>query len=184
MKEKSIFLNPFLMIAVVIAVSFIFCNNTAFALNDDVPERLKYFKEKYEEDFEADFDKVWQTLLKFLEENDCQIFSQRIRENDKGLQRGILQSDLCILTQNRDSTFRVIRKYALDPPFIRGGVWIAVRMKYRFIADDLGNGKINVVLSGEMSGFENHATFRAHDFRSNGLLEFMAFERIREMLGS
>jgi len=182
---KKHLLNPFLMIAGIIAISSVFCSNIAFAKDDDeVPEKLKYFKEKYEEDFEASFDKVWQAVLKFLNDNECQILNERIRENDKGLQRGNCQSDLCILSQNKDSTFKVIRKYALDPPFIRGGVWTAVRMKYTFIVNDLGDGKVNVVLNGELSGFETHATFKAHFFRSNGLLEFMAFERIREILSS
>ena len=183
---KKYLLNPFVIIAGIIAISFLFiCNLTVpheAKAQDEIPERLKYFKEKYEENFESDFEKVWNTVKKFVIENGCQISNERVRENDIGKQRGICQTELCILAQHKDSTFRLIRRYALDPPFIRGGVWTSVRMEYRFIVNDLGDGQVNVVLRGELSGFENHATFKAHFFQSNGLLEFMAFERIREML--
>ena len=182
---KKYLLKPIWGIAGIIAISLLFSNNlTTIQANaqDETPERLRFFKEKYEETFVADFETVWNTVQNFITESECQILSERIRENDLGKQRGICQSELCILAQHRDSTFRLIRRYALDAPFIRGGVWTSVRMQYRFIVDDLGDGKVNVVLRGELSGFENHATFQAHFFQSNGLLEFMAFERIREML--
>lgn len=176
--------NPFFVFAKILAIYLLFNSNVALAQDDDeeVPERLKYFREKYEETVEASFDQVWQAVIRYIEDSGCQVLSEKLKENDIGKNRGVCQSELCILSQSKDSTFPIIKKYALNPPFIRGGVWLNVRMQYKFIVNDLGDGKINIVLNGELSGFENNATFKAHFFKSNGLLEFTAFEKIKELI--
>ena len=103
---------------------------------------------------------------------------------EDGKSRGVIRSELCIFAQNDETVFPKIQKYALDPPFIRGGVWTSGRMKYVFIVTEVEANNINVELRGELSGFEDNASFKAHFFNSNGLLEFQAFEAIREMINN
>lgn len=160
----------------------------AFSQTDEeknVPERLKYLREKYEENFEANFQTVFDACKTFIEkEVSCQILSQKVREMEDGKSRGVIRSELCIFAQNDETVFPKIQKYALDPPFIRGGVWTSGRMKYVFIVTEVEANNINVELRGELSGFEDNASFKAHFFNSNGLLEFQAFEAIREMINN
>ncbi len=153
--------------------------------DEDVPEKFKYFKEKYEETFETDFQTAFDACKNFIEKDiSCQILSKKIKNLDNGNMRGIIKSELCIFAQNDDTVFEKIQKYAFDPPFIRGGVWTSGRMKYVFIINEIEKNKINIELRGELSGFENHASFKAHFFKSNGLLEFQAFEAIRQMINN
>lgn len=151
--------------------------------SEKIPEKLKYFKEKYEEIYETDFETAWQACESFITSLPCQILTQKVKETDEGKSRGVLRSELCIFAQG-DSVFKKIQLYSLDPPFIRGGVWTSGRMQYTFIVTELESKKISVELKGEVSGFENHVTFKAHFFSSRGLLEFMAFETIGNVIKS
>lgn len=166
-----------------VLLTFLFNINLFAQEEEEIPEKLKYVREKYEETFQADFDKVWNSVLKFVEEKNCGIESQKVRQNDAGKQRGICKTALCVFASGTDSTFNKIQEYGLNPPFIRGGVWTSGRIQYRFIVEDLGSG-IHVEIRSELSGFEEHATFKAHFFDTNGLLEFLTFEKLREMINS
>lgn len=174
----------------IILLGFIFlCFNSA-ALSDEieeekVPEKLKYYKEKYEMIYDVKFQNVYDACKKFIEEKlSCQILSSKIRDGENGFLRGIIHSELCVFSQNESEIFKTIQKYALDAPFIRGGVWTSGRMQYTFIIQELEDGKTNLELRGEMSGFENHVTFKAHFFKSNGLLEHQAFTTVEELMGN
>jgi len=185
MKEKKYLSNPLFIFAGLCVISFLFCNSIASAqAEEDVHEKFRYFKEKYEEEFPKDFETVLQTVLSFIgEQNKCQIMIERVRKNESGLPRGTVRSELCVLAQHPDTAFIYIRKYALDAPFIRGGKWPNFRVQYIFTVNDLGGGKTNVELQTELSGYESHVTVKTHFFQSRGLMEFEAFERIREKLG-
>ena len=224
MKKYQLNQFPFLTVSLSL-VCLLITGFVAFAQKDEtepVSEKLKYFKEKYEETYQASFEDVWNAVQQFITEKDCGIQNNKIRDNDLGKQRGICQSALCIFSNGKDSTFRLIQRYALNPPFIRGGVWTSGRVQYKFIVNDLGDANanvnnaninnnntnnidntnvdsanavktinignanntnvVNVVLTVELSGFEDHATFKAHFFNSNGFLEFLAFQRLNELI--
>jgi len=180
MKIKT---NLVLSLFLLIFCSFTFLLHAQTDKEDEekVPEKLKYFKEKYEEVYETDFETAWQACEKFILDRPCQILTQKVKETEEGRSRGVLRSELCIFAQG-DTVFKKIQLYSLDPPFIRGGVWTSGRMQYTFIVTELENNKVNIELKGEISGFENHVTFKAHFFQSRGLLEFMAFEYIADFI--
>lgn len=182
--NQSFFSISLSFICLLVAGFIVYAQTPPKNETETVPERLRYFKEKYEENYQTNFDEVWNAVQKFIEEQKCDIETNRIRENDIGKQRGVCKSTLCIFAHGKDSTFRLIQRYALNPPFIRGGVWTSGRAQYRFIVNDLGEDNVNVVLTTELSGFEEHATFKTHFFNSNGLLEFLAFERLNLLINN
>ena len=173
-----------------IGVLFFSLNSVVLADDEEegiqkVPDKLKYYKEKYEIQFDSEFQTVFDACKKFIENNlSCQILNSKVRDQEDGTHRGIVRSELCIFSQNESEIFKTIQKYALDAPFIRGGVWTSGRMQYTFIVTEIGDNKINLELRGEMSGFENHVSFKAYFFKSNGLLEQEAFDAITELVNN
>lgn len=119
---------------------------------EGIPEHLKYFKETYEETYTAGFDKVLDAVKNFIESEGFRVLSANIKENDLGKQRAIVQSEICVLTQDPDSVFQHIKKHASKPPFIRGGVWSSARVQYRFIVNDKGDGNVSVLSRLEYTG--------------------------------
>ena len=179
-KHNLFFLFTTIIISLLFApISSLYCQD-----EPKVSEKMKHFKDEYIETFESDFNTVWSAVKLFVDERGCRLLSERERENDFGLQKGICQSEICVITQNTDSAFKMLQHYGLRPPFIRGGVWTAARVQYRFVVDDIGDGKVTVQSRLELNGWENHASFKAHEVTSNGLLEFEAFERIKEIINT
>jgi hypothetical protein len=116
-------IKPTLLLFIVV---FFVSSNFVFSQEDEdekvVSEKMKYFKERYEEEFEADFDKVVSSVKRFIEEAGCRLLSDRVSQNDDGRQRAVFQSELCVITQDRKEAFKMLQKYGVKPPFIRGGV--------------------------------------------------------------
>ena len=179
------FHNPLLYF--ILTIIFCFASNNFVVVaqeeeDDDVPAKLKYMRDKYEEFYTASFEKVWTATKSWLEATECRVLNERERLNDLGFQRGILQSELCVMSQQKDSAFKFIQKYSYKAPFIRGGVWTSFRVQYRFTVDDLGDGRISVWQRHELNGWENHVSFKAHEMTTNGLLEFEIFEQLKELI--
>jgi hypothetical protein len=185
---KKLLSNSLLLFCGLLIISLFSSTNYVFAQDDDddedeVPAKLKYVKAKYEEFYSSDFQKVWDATFSFIENNSCEIYGNpRIKENDAGKQRGVCKTAMCIVTSNKDSTFKLMTKYALDAPFIRGGVWTSFRVIFTFTIEEQDDGKVSVVLNTELSGFEENATFKAHFFKSNGFLEFETFNKLKELI--
>lgn len=146
------------------------------------PEKYPYLKEKYEYTFEKGFDEVWEAVLKSIEEIECQIMQKNSRQDDNGLYRGKIESDFCIFAIG-DTAWKNFKYYAIEPPFIRGGVWVSGRFQYKFILREEENGNTYVRIIGEVSGFEIHVTNKVHFFKSNGFKETMMLERLKKNLG-
>ncbi len=146
------------------------------------PEKYPYLKEKYEFTFQKGFDEVWEAVLKSIEEIDCQIMQKNSNQDDNGLYRGKIESDFCIFAIG-DTVWKNFKYYAVEPPFIRGGVWVSGRFQYKFILREQENGETYVRIIGEVSGFEKHVTNRVHFFKSNGFKETMMLERLKKNLG-
>lgn len=155
----------------------------------DVPpsssERMKYFREKYEDTYEKPFEEVWNAVIKSLEDKDCQVLKKTYNQTDQGLYKGNIQSDYCIFATGSDTTMDNLKKYSKENtiPFIRGGVWVTGRFQYKFIMNEKEDGTVSLVLKGEVSGFEEYVTYSVHFWDSNGFLETMMLKKIRQNLG-
>lgn len=146
-------------------------------------ERMKYYKEKYEDTFNALFEDVWQAVQKSLEDKSCQVLKKTYSQNDEGFYKGVITSDYCIFALGSDTTKENLEMYSLKVPFIRGAVWVTGRVKYKFIINENSDGTVHLRLTGEISGFEEHVTESVHFWESNGYFETMTLQRIRENLG-
>ncbi|MCL2039741.1 MAG: hypothetical protein FWG85_04855 [Bacteroidetes bacterium] len=169
----------------VLLFTFIVNTNIVLAQEDDeydVPAAEKYIRDKYIEYYEADFDAVFNAVKQYLLIVGAEIERDATADNDLGLKKGMIRSNIVVLTQKKDSAFKVIQKYSFRPPFIRGGVWTSARVQYKVLLNDDGDGKISVVFENEFSGFEDHATFKVHFFKTNGLLEFEGFEALTDLI--
>lgn len=165
---------------------FIATNNFVFAQEDEeedeeVHASEKYMREKYIEYYDADFNTVFEAVKQFVVSTGAEIERDVTADNDAGLLKGMVRSKMYVLTQKKDSAFKVIQKYSFRPPFIRGGVWTSARIQYKILLNDEGNGKISVLFENEFSGFEDNATFKVHFFKTNGLLENEGFIKIKEL---
>ena len=145
---------------------------------EEVPEKLKYFKEKYEANFDAPFEIVFKAIKKSITDINCMISKQSYSQNENGLYKGIVRSDACLFTEGSDSSFTVLGKYSINMPIIRGGDWVNGRMMYKFTITELENGKVYLLLKGDLSGYEKYATNLVHFWDSNGYLETMMMDRV------
>ena len=174
----------------ILSFVFILNSNFIFAAIDDEDEddeeevhsSLKYMRDKYIEFYDADFNVVFEAAKRLLTSSGIEVDRDVTADNDLGLQKGMIRSGVAVLSQKTDSAFKIIQKYAYKPPFIRGGVWTSARLLYKILLNDEGNGKISVVFENEFSGFEDHITFKVHFFKTNGLIEYEGFAKIREFI--
>jgi len=148
----------------------------------DVPERLKYYKEKYEESYDYPFEIVWKAVKKSLEDLGCLVAQEKYSQNDKGLYKGSLKSDFCVFSLGSDTTFKVLQKYSLEVPPIRGGIWVNGRMLYKFKIEEIAENKVTLLLSGELSGREDYVTQEVHFWKSNGFFETRILHLIKKNL--
>lgn len=153
---------------------------------EDVPptqaERMKFYREIYEDTYDATFEEVWAVVQKSLEDANCQIAKKSYSQNDEGLYRGSIISEYCVFSTGEDTTFNVLKKYSVKVPVIRGGIWITGRMRYKFTITEKEDGTVHLVLNGEISGFERYVTGQVHFWESNGYFETMMLRRIRNNL--
>lgn len=147
-----------------------------------IPERLRYFKEKYDETFQYPFESVWNAVKQAILDLNCMVAQEKYSQTDEGFFKGKVESDYCVFTVGLDSTFDVLKKYSLELPLIRGGRWMTGRMKYVFNIEEKSDGTVYLLLRGEISGFENYVTHRVHFWKSNGYWETYILNRIREKL--
>lgn len=144
-----------------------------------IPERLKYYKEKYEETFNEPFDVVWRAIKKSLDDIGCMIAYEKYQQDDEGFLTGTLKSDFCVFAMGKDTTFQVLKRYSYEMPLIRGGIWINGRIKYTFRVKENKDGTVLLSFTGGLSGFEDFVTHQVHFWKSNGILETQMMERIK-----
>ena len=146
----------------------------------EIPEHLKYYKEKYEFKFDVSFQVLWNAIKRSLSDIGCMIAQERLSQTDDGLYRGSLKSDFCVFTMGSDTTDKVLKKYSRDFPIIRGGVWITGRIQHNFIIKEENDGGLSFVHTTSMSGFEDYVTHEVHFWKSNGILEKSMHELINK----
>lgn len=143
-------------------------------------EKLKYYKESYEDTLDAAFEDVYQICQDLISEyHACQVaFTPSPVQDDEGYFKGVVKSDYCVYSRGRDSTWENIQSYGLDVPFIRGGVWETARTQFTFRLYELETGEVRVKLVAQMSGFEEYVTNKFHFWKSNGYEETMMMEKL------
>jgi len=132
--------------------------------------------------FARPFPIVWRAIKQIIEEQHCGIESEK-QSFDEQTERysGNIRSAPCVLASGEDSTYEVLKRYG-RVPIIRGGVWTSGRIQYNFNVKDIDNKKVQVVLTGELSGFEAYVTHLSHAWNANGILERQMMQRLREVL--
>lgn len=177
MKNKIYF-----VIISILYVSLVLLNsNQLYSQQDEyVPERLKYYKEKYEATYNEEYEIVFKAVKKTLDDIACLIATESSKQDDNGLFRGVIKSDFCVYSQGKDSTFSVMKKYSYKIPHIPGGVWLNARMQYTIIIKENEDGTVYLTLRGEMSGFEDLVTHEVHFWKSNGYFEHHFMEGIQK----
>ena len=138
-----------------------------------------YFKEKYEDSLSYSFEVVWNAIKLSLENISCLISQEKYSQTDQGLFKGSLKSDYCVFSQGKDTTFNVLKKYSIEVPYIRGGLWLNGRIQYKFNLTERENNTIYIVLKAELSGWEDFVTHEVHFWKSNGYLETMMMKNIK-----
>ncbi len=149
---------------------------------ENIPERLKFYKEKYEETFKENFDVVWRAIKKSLDDIGCMISYEKYQQDDEGYFNGTIKSDFCVFSFGKDTTFQVLKRYSYEMPLIRGGIWINGRIKYTFKVKENPDGTVFLSFKGQLSGFEDFVTHQVHFWKSNGILETQMLERIKNNL--
>lgn len=142
-------------------------------------ERLKYYRERYEDTFNETFETVWLAIKKTLEDIGCMISYEKYQQDTNGLFRGTIKSDFCVFSMGKDTTFKVLKRFSYEMPLIRGGIWINGRIQYTFRVIENEDGSIYLSFKGQLSGFEEFVTHQVHFWKSNGYLETKMLERIK-----
>lgn len=139
-----------------------------------------YYKPKYEKTYDYPFEIVWEAIKKSLEEKNCQVAYEKYTQTDEGLYKGSIHSDFCVFSAGKDTTFATLKKFSLEVPFIRGGIWLNGRMQYKFKLKENDDGSVYVRLKGGISGFEDFVTHKVHFWKSNGYFETKMLEAIEK----
>lgn len=148
-------------------------------VDEDVPENLRFFKEKYELKVNEPFEIVWKAIKLSLESFPCAIQTEVNRQNDEGLYQGTIKSDFCMLAYGPDTTKETLSQYSYKLPVIMGGVWYNGRIQFTYIVKEQKDGSVNLLLKSELSGLENYVTNEVHFWQSNGKLEHQMLEKIK-----
>ncbi|MEN6510553.1 MAG: hypothetical protein ABFD00_01805 [Chloroherpetonaceae bacterium] len=169
----------------------IFGNLNIFAQQDEEDKfdpfkkdtvKEQYNPNGYERIYNSSFEKVWNIVIKSIEELNCQILQKTYNQTDQGYYKGKVFSDYCVIIGNTDSTWDVLKQFSLKIPIIRGGVWKSGRMQYKFWLTENPDGTTHVKLKGQLSGMEEHVTNKVQFWESNGILERKILNRIQELL--
>ncbi len=150
-------------------------------------ERFEKKKERpdvFETTFQKSFPTVWNIIKEAIVESDCQVEAAKPVTTDAGTFKGKIQSTFCVLVRGEDSTLPVLERYSERVPYIRAGVWTAVRMQYTFYVVENEDGDVKVKLKGEISGYETYVTSKFHYFDSNGMLEEQLFELVKKKVAA
>jgi hypothetical protein len=150
----------------------------------EVESHLRYFQEKYEMQFDAPFEVVWNSILEAIQNTDCMIASSNSRQTDEGFYRGVIKSDFCVFSAGVDSTFHVLQKYSFDMPVIPSAKWESGRIQHKFIVKEQEDGSVDVLHTSEMSGWEGRVTAEVHFWKSSGMLEHYLQEDIKAIIAS
>ncbi len=151
-------------------------------IKEEIPEVEKYYREKYEATYDAAFEDVWKALKTALAEENCMIMMEKFSQNEDGYFTGVLRSDFCLKAEGSDSTYSIIKRYSKKAPFIRGAIWVTLRMQYKFSIKEQDDGIVYLRLVGELSGREDHVTEQVHFWESNGYLEVMMLEKLNMLI--
>ncbi|MDA3844565.1 MAG: hypothetical protein PF588_09385 [Candidatus Kapabacteria bacterium] len=157
---------------------------------DEVSEHMKLFKEKYEASYPNTFEEVAEAVTKVITDRNCMIGQDVLKMTEDGLYKGVIKSDMCVFVEGTDSTFRILQSISVLQshgelevmPFIRGAQWTIGRFIYKFIIKEKHDGTSELVLRGEVSGYDNYVTNEFHFWRSNGILETKILEDIAKEL--
>jgi hypothetical protein len=84
--------------------------------------------------------------------------------------RGFIRSDFRVFAGGKDTTYKVLERYG-RLPVIRGGTWMAGRVKYEFKVRELAEDLTQVSLVCGISGYEEGVTNEVHFWNSNGILD-------------
>jgi len=139
-----------------------------------------YYKEKYEKTFNYPFEIVWNAVKQSIEGISCQIGYENYKQTDEGWYKGTIKSDYCVFSTGDDTTFATLKKYSLEVPYIRGGIWINGRMQYKFMLTEKEDGSVDLMLKGEISGFEEFVTNEVHFWKSIGIFETRMLKEIEK----
>ncbi|MFP4526922.1 MAG: hypothetical protein ACLFQX_00110 [Candidatus Kapaibacterium sp.] len=146
-----------------------------------VPEHLRYYKDKYEAVYNRPFEDVWAAVKESVKEIGCMVMTENYRQTDEGFFKGVIKSDMCVFVEG-DETLDSLKKYSLKVPVIRGGIWTNGRMQYKFILKEQEDASVELLLNGEVSGWEDHVTSSVHFWQSNGMFETFMLNRINRKL--
>lgn len=171
---RKIFLaSTFLLL---LAASFSYAQTQAS--DDDIPERLKHFKEKYEASYEAPFEVVWSSVKETIASYGVTVAQQKNSQDDEGLYKGVLKSENIVFTEGKDSTYQTLQKYHYNMKYIPNGVWTNGRISYKIILKEVKSGTVTMIMTTEMSAFESHITTEYHYWKSNGIFEKEFLDRL------
>ncbi len=151
---------------------------------EEVEPRLKYFKKKYEAEFDNFFDDVWNVCIEVLQSRDCMIAQKNNRQTDEGLYKGKIVSEYCAFAQVEagEDVYDSLMFYSTKVPVIRGGVWDNGRIQYKIILKETEEETVTLLLRGEISGKESNVTNEVHFWESSGWFEHHLLEEIKERL--
>eukprot|EP01107_Rhizomastix_libera_P003865 TRINITY_DN16634_c0_g1_i1.p1 TRINITY_DN16634_c0_g1~~TRINITY_DN16634_c0_g1_i1.p1 ORF type:complete len:190 (+),score=6.06 TRINITY_DN16634_c0_g1_i1:156-725(+) len=161
---------------------------------EEIPQSMKLYQEKYVLELNVEFEKAWNAVLKSIEEIGCQTTKKSTKNTDDGTIKGIIHSDFCLFVTECDTITDVLKKYSAESagkfekkvkpfPFIRGGGWTTGRMQYKFVIVEKGQGKVAIEVKGQLSGHELKVTQEVQFWDSNGILETEMLNRIKKNLG-
>lgn len=160
----------------VLAALFFSAATTSFAQEDQ--QQALTFREV----FNAPFPAVWKSIKQALAEEDCLVEHEKYSESDGGTYKGKITSLFCVLASGDDTTETVMERYSKRIPYIRGGLWTSVRMQYVFYVTEKEDHTVQVIIKGEISGYEEHVTNQFHYFDTNGTLEQRMIERLKRLV--
>ncbi len=152
---------------------------------------LKYWQEKYEVKITgAIFDDVAQAIKGIIDSSSCAVIQFTNKTSDAGLGKAVIESDFCIIAMG-DSSYRIAQQFSLQKgqetmghitmPFIPGGRWKNMRIKYKLIIKENEDETIGVMMKlCEISGEESYVTRKFHFWESNGVLETAFINKIKK----
>lgn len=152
---------------------------------------LKYWQEKYEVTITgAIFEDVAQAIKEIIDSNSCAVIQFTMKTSDAGLGKAVIESDFCIIAMG-DSSYRIAQQFSLQKgqetmghitmPFIPGGNWKNMRIKYKLIIKENEDESIGVMMKlCEISGEEAFVTRKFYFWESNGVLETAFMNKIKQ----
>lgn len=158
-------------------------------VKEEVPEHLKFYKEKYEIKVPAGGTKtteeIFDVIVKIVEDGKCQVGTKTIKPDEKnnGLLKGKVESDFCVFVDGKDLAFDTLQVYSYKLPVIRGGIWENGRIQYKVYLKEYDDGAVDLLIKAEISGMESFVTNDIHFWKSNGIFETRLVEKIKTKLG-